>query len=467
MMMSEEELEKKKYERMTSGNIKKLVSLLAVPTIISMLITNLYNMADSFFVGQLKDSSQTGAISVVLSLMSIIQAIGFFFGHGSGNFMSRELGKKNHENASKMAATGLVIAFLFGLVLAILGLFLLKPFARILGSTETILPYAMDYMKYILIATPFMTSSFVLNNQLRFQGSARNAMIGIASGAILNIILDALLIQRMGISGAGLATAISQILSFFILFSMTFIKGNIRIQLKKVQWKWHYLWEIFRGGFPSVCRQGIASIASICLTIAAKKYAGDFDPDDVISAVGIVARIMNFGNAIIIGFNQGYQPVCAYNYGAGKKRRVREAFWFTLWVGEAMGVILGTLFILFSPQLIQLFADMEKQKAVIDLGAKALRIQATVFPLIVFINISNMSMQAMAKVVRASLLAAARQWLCFIPLLFLLPIFWGLDGILYAQAIADGFTFLISLPFTYFLLRELKQDVPHNVEYEK
>lgn len=309
-----DEKQQEKLTRMTTAPVRKLVCQMAVPTIISMLITNFYNMADTFFVGKL-GTSATGAVGVVFSLMAVIQTFGFFFGHGSGNYISRAMGSQEMDDAERMAATGFGSSFFIGCVLALMGLVFQKPLARLLGSTETILPYAQDYMSIILLGAPFMASSLTLNNQLRFQGSAMFAMVGITAGGILNIILDPILIFGfdMGIRGAALATLISQLVSFVILFAMTRRPGNIRIRLRLYSFRLSFWKEILRGGTPSLCRQGLASVATICLNLAAGPYG-----DAAIAAMSIVSRIMNFAGSALIGFGQGFQPVCGFNYGAGR-----------------------------------------------------------------------------------------------------------------------------------------------------
>lgn len=305
--------QEEKYIRMTQPPVPGLICRLAVPCIISMLITSFYNMADTFFVGMLKSNAATGAIGVVFSMMAIIQAVGFFFGHGSGNYISRELGKKNYEEASNMAATGFFSALAAGAVICVLGQIFLEPLAYLLGSTDTILPYTKQYLSVILLGAPWMTASLVLNNQLRFQGSASYAMVGIVSGAIVNIGLDPLLMFtcKLGVAGAGWATIISQFLSFCLLLAGCGKGGNIRIRFRNIKLKWYYFQMIVKGGLPSLARQGLASLATISLNRAAGPYG-----DAVIAAMGVVQRITNFGASTMIGFGQGFQPVCGFNFGA-------------------------------------------------------------------------------------------------------------------------------------------------------
>lgn len=443
------EKQEEKFLRMTTAPVGPLISSLAIPTIISMMVTAAYNMADTFFVGMLKSNSATGAVGVVFSLMAIIQAMGFFFGHGSGNFISMELGRQNTEHASKMAATGVVYAFLAGGILLVLGEIFLEPLALLLGSTETILPYAKDYLRIILIGAPYMTASFVLNNQLRFQGSATYGMVGIVTGAVLNVGLDPLLIFGfdMGIAGAAWATIISQLASFCLLLLGAAKGGNLRIRLKNVQWKGPYFLQICKGGFPSLCRQGLMSVATICINRAAGVYG-----DAAIAAMSVVQRSMMMANSALIGFGQGFQPVCGFNYGAGLYGRVRKGYWFCVKWGTLGLLLLGGAMFAFAPQIIALFRD---DPAVIAFGTVALRLQCCTLFLNAFNMVSSMMTQTLNRVVPASILAIARSGLFLIPTVLIAPHFCGELGIQMAQSVADLCSFLLTIPMTVPLLREL------------
>ena len=443
------EKQEEKFLRMTTTPVGPLIGSLAVPTIISMMVTAAYNMADTFFVGMLKSNAATGAVGVVFSLMAIIQAMGFFFGHGSGNFISMELGRQNTERASKMAATGVVYAFLAGGILLILGEIFLEPLALLLGSTETILPYAKDYLRIILMGAPYMTASFVLNNQLRFQGSATYGMVGIVTGAVLNVGLDPLLIFTfgMGIAGAAWATIISQLASFCLLLLGASKGGNLRIRLKNVQWKTTYLLQICKGGFPSLCRQGLMSVATICINRAAGVYG-----DAAIAAMSVVQRSMMMANSALIGFGQGFQPVCGFNYGAGLYSRVRKGYWFCVKWGTLGLLVLGGSMFAFASQIIAAFRN---DPAVIAFGTVALRLQCCTLFLNAFNMLSSMMTQTLNRVVPASVLAIARSGLFLIPTVLIAPHFCGELGIQMAQSVADLCSFLLTIPLTVPLLREL------------
>lgn len=440
-----------KYKMMTEAPIPPLIGKLAVPTIVSMLITSIYNMADTFFVGRI-GTSATAAVGVVFPVMAVIQALGFFCGHGSGNSISRHLGSKDTKSAQQLAATGFFGALILGLAVMVLGLIFLNPLAVLLGSTETILPYTRDYLRIILIGAPYMTAQLVLNNQLRFQGNAFYAMIGITTGGILNMALDPLFIfgLQMGISGAALATVISQFISFLLLLYGIKASKCIPIRLRNVSLSSERLGEIAGGGLPSLFRQGLASVATMVLNIAANPYG-----DAAIAAMSVVSRITMFANSALIGFGQGFQPVCGFNYGAKKYRRVQEAFWFCVKVSTGTLILIAIAGGFCSGGLVGIF---RKDPEVIEIGTLALRFQCLTLILNGWIIMNNMMMQTIGKTTYASVLAASRQGLFFIPAILILPRLFGLLGIQVAQAAADVCTMVVTTIIYRIVQKELNQE---------
>lgn len=455
-----------KYIQMTTTPVGRLIGKLAVPTVITMLITSIYNMADTYFVGLLDNTSATGAIGVVFSFMAIIQACGFLFGQGSGNYISRALGQQRREDAAHMASFGFFASVLTGCAIAAVGMLFLDPLARLLGSTETILPYARDYLRIILLGAPWMTGALTLNNQLRFQGAAFYSMIGIGSGGLLNIALDPLFIFGfdMGVTGAAVATVISQAVSFLLLLFGTTRGDNLRLSVRRAQPKKGDFPELFRGGFPSLCRQGLSSVSTISLNWV----AGTFGQDPAIAAMGISARIMHMAFAAILGFGQGFQPVCGFNYGAGLYKRVKEAFWFCVKLGTALLLVASVAGFVFAPTLVGLFSEDAK---VIEIGTLALRLQCVSFPLMAWTVMCTMLTQTMGLVVPASLLSLARQGLFFIPVVIGLPylIAWVLPavspilGVQMAQPIADIGTAAVCVPVCVRVMRRhLRKDAKNS-----
>lgn len=443
--------QEQKFIHMTQAPVGKVIGKLAIPCIISMLVTSFYNMADTFFVGMLKSNAATGAVGVVFSMMSIIQAVGFFFGHGSGNYISRMLGQKNYKEASTMAATGFFSALGAGVVICVLGQIFLEELAYLLGSTETILPYTKDYLRVILLGAPWMAASLVLNNQLRFQGSATYAMVGITAGAVLNIALDPILIFtcHMGVAGAGVATIISQFVSFVILLIGCSRGNNIKISLRHMRLNRYYVAHIFRGGLPSLARQSIASVATICLNFAAKPFG-----DVAIAAMSIVQRVVMFVASAMIGFGQGFQPFCGFNYGAGLYSRVKKGFWLSVKVSALFLLVISSFVFFLAPTIIGWFRD---DPDVIRFGAMALRLQCITFPLQSWIVMSNMMQQVMARTGSATFLAIARQGIFFIPCVLLLPLVFRELGIQMTQAVADNLTVICAIPLQLHVLNSLPE----------
>ena len=457
MQTAESEKQRQKWVTMTTEPVTKLIIKLAIPTMVSMMITSIYNMADTFFVGQISSgsaeaTSATAAVGVAFPLMAVIQAFGFMFGHGSGNFISRALGGGKTEEAERMAATGFFMALICGAALSALGLVFLSPLARVLGSTDTIMPYSTAYLRLILIGCPWMTASLVLNNQLRFQGNALFAMIGIGSGGLINMALDPLLIFYfdMGISGAALATIVSQFISFCLLLIGMRKSDNLKIRVRNFTPTGHYLKEIFRGGAPSLFRQGIGSVATAIMNNAAGAFG-----DPAIAAMSIVTRVMMFANSLVIGFGQGFQPVCGFNYGAKKYDRVREGFWFCVKCATVFLLGAAALGAIFAPAMISWFRADDPE--VIRIGALAMRLQCVTLPTFGFIMIANMMMQTTAHTFQASVTALARQGLFFLPLILVLPPLMGLLGIQIAQPIADGMTFVLTMFMQRQVLSEMRR----------
>ena len=436
---------------MLNEPVSRLISRLALPSIISMLITSIYNMADTFFVSQL-GTSASGAVGVIFSAMAMIQAISFTIGMGSGTNVSRALGAGQDEEARAFCSVGVITAFLTGVVLAALGLSSLDWLVRFLGATETIAPYAKAYATYIFYATPFMMSSFVMNNLLRFQGLAMYGMVGITTGGILNMILDPILIfgLNLGTAGAAIATGISQTVSFTILLIMCNTRpGAISISLRRFRPTLRMYGRILYNGLPSLGRQGIASVATVMLNTAAGVYG-----DAAIAALSIVSRFVMFINSAVIGFGQGFQPVCGFNFGAGRYTRVREAFRFSVKVATLILVVLVAVFLPLSRTIITIFRPDDPD--VIRIGTLAMQLQLATMPLWGLIIMSNMFTQSIGYGVRATIIAAARQGICLIPMLVILPRALGLLGIQAAQPVADILSLALSIAIVGGILRQMK-----------
>ncbi len=445
------------YRKMTETPVSKLVISLGIPTTISMLITSVYNMADTFFVGRI-GTSASGAVGVMFGLMAIIQAFGFMFGHGAGSIIARKLGEKNLDHATVIASTSFVWSLIAGGMITILGLIFCDPLMRLLGSTETILPYARQYGMWILLAAPVMASSCVLNNILRYEGRALFAMIGLTSGGLLNIFGDWLLMERfhMGVVGAGISTAVSQCISFLLLFAMFWTgKTQTKISFRRVSRRAEDVINIVKTGFPSLLRQGLNSVSTMVLN----GYAGMYG-DAAVAAMSIVNRICFFVFAVGLGMGQGFQPVCAFNYGAKKYSRVRKSFWFTVFAGEAALGVLAIIGMFMSSHLIGVFRD---DAEVIRIGTLALQVQLVSLFFIPLTVCGNMMFQSVGSNGRAAFLSGLRSGLCFIPFIILLAELFGLFGVQIAQTVSDIITFIITVPFVIGFFRKLPMDGAENV----
>lgn len=445
----EQDLQKEKYIRMTTAPIEGLVIKMAIPAIISMLVSALYNMVDTYFVAKISTQA-AGAVGVVFSYMTLIQAISFFFGHGGGNYISRELGMRHRKNAEEMADTSFFLAIICGILFIVFGYIFMEPLLLFLGATKTILNESKDYFSYILLSTPFIMGSYVLNNQMRFQGNARLGMIGITSGAILNVILDPILIFvfQLEIQGAAIATAFSQALSFGILLYLCGQKDGLRIRFSNFHVTFRALKEIIAGGLPSLGRQGLASVAGICLNNVAGLHG-----DSAIAAFSIVNRIVFIASSIIIGFGQGFQPICGFNYGAEHYDRVKKAFWFCVKVSSLVLFIFALIGFVFARPIIELFrADDVK---LVNIGVELLKLSCISLPFLGWYTMTNMLLQNIRKTVSATFVAMARQGIIFIPMLYLLNDYFDIVGVELAQPVSDIISFCIAVPFSLHALHTL------------
>ncbi|KAF5035954.1 Multidrug export protein MepA [anaerobic digester metagenome] len=451
-----------KYIVMTQTPIPRLVGRLALPTICAMLITAIYNMADTYFVSQI-GTSASAAVGVIFSLMGVIQAVGFTFGIGSAVRVWRLLGEKRRQEACESVATAFFTALIFGALLAAVGLLFLDPLVRLLGATESIAPYARDYARYILIGAPYMAANFVLNTSLRGQGNAFYGMIGIMSGGILNMFLDPLMIfgMGMGISGAALATIISQFVSFLILLYFNLGKhGALPLKMSNIRPSWRLFIDIVGSGTPSLFRQGLASIAMVFMIRCCKPFG-----DPAIAAISIVTRLMMFVISAMIGFGQGFQPVCGFNYGAGRFDRVKEAFWFCVKVSLLILVSAGAVMFILAPQAIAAFRrdDLE----VIAIGTMALRLQCLALPLQSFFIMCNMYLQCTGQSGPATLLASARQGFFFLPGTLLWPALFGLLGVQIVQPVSDICCFILAVFLSRRFLRDLNRQLAEQLATEE
>ena len=433
------EIQDKQFKKMTETPIEKLVTTLAVPTVISMMVTNIYNMADTAFVGTLGNSA-SGAVGIVFGFMAILQAVGFMCGQGAGSIMSRSLGTKNTELATRYTSTGFFMSLFFGALIGICSYLFLTPLVYALGSTDTIAPYAKDYIFWIILASPFLTASLTLNNLLRYEGRAKLGMYGLMTGAVLNIGGDAVLIfgLKLGIKGAGISTAVSQTISFLILLGM-FLTGKTqtKIRISNVDIHLKTVGNVIATGFPSLLRQALNSVATILLNANASIYG-----DAAVAAMSIVSRINFFVMALAIGIGQGFQPVCSFNFGAGKYDRVKKAYWFTFGLAEILLVLMVIPVFIFAEPIIRIFRD---DVQVVDYALRALRLQCVTLVTVPITMVTEMGFQSTGQKLPASFSSSLRSGLIFIPILLLLAHTRGMRGIQEAQPAAFVISFFIMI----------------------
>ncbi len=439
------------FKKMTETPVSKLIIQLGIPTTVSMLITNIYNLVDTYFVGTLGESQQA-ATGILFTLQAIIQALAFMLGHGSGSFVGKSLAEKDSEEATAYVSTAFFTGLSAGTVLAVVGLIFLTPLMRLLGSTGTILPYACDYGFWVLISCPFMVCSLILNNNLRYEGKAFFAMIGLTTGAVLNIAGDYLLIHvcKLGVYGAGMSTAFSQIISFGILLLLYFRHAQSTIRLRAVSRKPGLYLSIVRVGLPSLIRQGLASVSNGLLNHLTKPFG-----DAAIAAMSVVNRFSAFTLCVGLGIGQGFQPVSAFNYTAKRYDRVKKGLLFTTVMGFCTVGLLSIGGFAFAQPIVAVF---QKSATVQEIGVPALRYAAIG---LLFLPLSvpvNMLYQSIRKAEVASFLSLLRSGAILIPVLLLLTRFFGLTGIQTSQMIADIATGLVSVPFVVHFLRTTPKD---------
>lgn len=440
--------ENESYEKMQQTPVKKLIITLAIPSIGSMLTTSIYNIADAYFISSINISA-SAAVGIVLSVMSMIQAAGFALGMGSASRIALLLGEDKKQEAETYGVSAFFMSVVAGGILAAAGLWKLEPLMRYLGSTETILPYAVIYGRYILWSAPVMCGSFVLNNLLRAEGKAKLAWISVLSGSLLNILLDYVLIHifSMGIHGGGIATVIGQVVGFCsLLYWYVSKKTELSLSIKGIGKKFLVYWEIIKYGFSSFLRQGLTSLATFLLNTTMAPYG-----DAAVAGMSVAGRIFLFLFSVIVGFVQGYSPVAGYHYGAQNVHKVRKAFGFSMKLGITVITILGFLTYISAEIMVSWFVGNDM--TAVDIGTRALKYQCLVLPLIFAAILCNMTYQAMGKSVSASLMASYRQGIFFVPAILILPYGFGMFGAILAQPVADALSFVGCIPFLVKLRR--------------
>ena len=411
----------------------------SIPTIIGMLVNVIYNLTDTFFVGILNNRSMTAAIGVIFSFVSIIQAVGFWFGYGSGNAMSKKIGEKDYKEAEIISSLGIIFAVASGILIAVLSKIFIIPLVNLIGgnASENLMIFSVKYLGIIIVSIPFGLYSITVYNQLRLCGNVKDGMTGLLAGMFSNMILDPILMfkLKMGFIGAGYATLIGQIIGCIVLTVLS--NGNIPISINKAKCNKERIYHILAGGLPNFSRQAITSAALILLNVTAARYK-----ESIIAALTVSSKVIALAYMIMIGWGQGFQPICAMNYGAKKYERVKKSFIIT--------VFCGTVFLIFSAIILYIFSEqcigtMTRDKEVIEIGARILRLQCFTLPFIGFFAVSSMLMQNIGQYFLALIISVSRQGLFYIPLLFILPAVYGEFGIYLAQPVSDFLSFILAI----------------------
>lgn len=441
--------------KFTTASLFPLVVKMTIPSMIGMLVATIYNMTDTFFVGKLNNEALTASVGVVFAFVSIIQAIGFWFGYGSGNYISRMLGKKNYDEAERMASVGVAIAMAVGAVLAVACFVALNPLISVLGgdTSPELLSATKQYLTVTVVTIPFMLFSNVIYNQLRLAGAGKSSMLGLLVGMIINMILDPVFILKMGmgVRGAAYASLIGQIMGCVMLFSETFRQGNVKIYLRKAKPTFFYIKEILSGGAPNFCRQGITSISSALLNNLAGIYGVH-----VIAAVTVAQRVVYIAHALVIGFGQGFQPVCAINYGAGKKDRVKKAFKMT-WLTITGFLLIATPILMLNAEA--LTSAFAKQPEVVEIATRMVKAQCYVLPVMGYYILSGMMLQNIGRFGLATSVTIAENGTVFIPVILISTYLWGMEGVIYCKPISSVIALLYSIFIgTYAWKKYLKEN---------
>lgn len=430
----------KKKELLGSASIPKALLSMGIPTMIGMLVNAFYNLVDAYFVGGLGES-QMGAISVVYPLGQVVVGLGLLFGNGAASYISRLLGRGDKENANKVASTALYGSVSVGAVIIIISMVFLHPILKLLGATDSILPFAATYASVYIVSCIFNVFNVTMNNIVTSEGAAKTTMCALLTGAVLNIALDPLFIYvfDLGVAGAAIATAISQVVSTCVYLTYIFRKKSVfHFRVKNCTYTKETLSEIFKIGIPTLVFQILTSVSISLINNAAGDYG-----DSAIAGMGVVTRLISMGSLSVFGFIKGFQPIAGYSYGAKKFDRLREAIKTSILWSTAFCVIFGVILALFPTIIVSRFTKCDAE--MIRIGAASLRANGISIMLFGFYTVYSSLFLALGKGREGFILGACRQGICFIPVILLLPIVWGLNGIMYAQPIADVLSAVITV----------------------
>ena len=443
---------------MVNQPVGKVIMKMSIPTIVAFLIQSIYSLADTYFVSSL-GTAATAAVSVNSALDQLIMMCGSMLAVGANSYIARLLGEGEDEKASRVLSVAFFLALGIGALLTVFGSIFLMPMVRLLGATPTNEIYAADYATYVLMAAPFMATSFVMNQCLRSEGSATLSMIGMGFGGVLNCILDPFFINgfeplgipALGVAGASIATAISKIVSFGILiFPYLTRRSLLTLSIRKFRPNWDILSKIVSVGSSSMFRNLLAVITAVFLN----KLAGNIS-DAVQAGIGVCTKVMMFPFSIILGFGTGFQPVAGFNWGAKRYDRVMQSFRFSSWVAIIGGVVMAGILAIGADWIIQLF-DQNGDAQMLQVGALAIRLQCIALPVHGWVAVVNMLCAGLGNAGGAVALSTSRQGSCMLPILFPMALLWGATGIASVQAVADVLTLALAIPIAIHMVKKIK-----------
>lgn len=450
----------KKNNPLGEEKVLKLLFRLSAPAVVAMLVNAVYNLVDTFFVGMLNDNGAMGAVSIAFPIFMVIVAVGQTMGVGSGAYISRLLGGKNIDEARKVATTSIITSAAVGLIISFLGLIFVDEILALTGASGALFDQSKDYLIYILMASVFTILNMNMNNLVRAEGDAMYSMIAISLGALVNVVLDPILIFtfNMGVAGASLATAIAQAVSSLFLFGY-YITGRSSVGLKLSYFtpKWFIYREVLKTGLPSFARQFLSSLALALVNLAVIPFG-----DAAVASIGIILRVTSLGTYVLFGIAQGFQPIVAYNFGAGQVERVREAIKYAVIISSVFCLLLSGTFVTFARGIMGVFSSHPE---VVEMGSKSLMIMIILFIANGFQIIITTLFQSLGRGKQAFILAISRQGLFFAPAVLVLPKFLGFYGVSFSLVIADALAFFLTFTMYRNLQREFREAQKNNVQF--
>jgi putative MATE family efflux protein len=451
-------------KKLEQEKISKLLVEFSIPTVVGMLVTGLYNVIDRIFIGNSVGPIGIAGVTVGFPIMVMQLAFGLLIGVGGVSLVSIKLGEQKKAEAEKIMGNTFILLSITSLLITLLGLIFLDPMIKAFGASNEVAPYAKDFLRIVLLGTFFMSTSFGMNHFIRAEGKPAKAMFTMLVGAVLNCILAPvfLFIFKWGMSGAAIATVVSQGVSCLLILSHFLRKKSfLELKYKNLKLKKEILLSIFAIGLPPFVMEASGFFLSIIVNKSLEFYGGDI----ALSGMGAVLSIQMLVMMPIIAISQGAQPIIGYNYGAKKFKRVKETVKITL-IAATIVSLIGFFVIFFaSTQIMTLFSS--KDTEFIKFGSHALRIFLLLLPIVGLQFVGANYFQAVNKPKFAVILALSRQLIILIPAMLILPLFFKLDGLLYAAPLSDFISTIITMTCLFFEIRYLGKNIDNKINLHK